>query len=337
MSAADNPTSPTPRTRLAPSPTGALHLGNARSFIINWALARRHGWRILLRIEDLDGPRLKPGADRQAIDLLHWLQIDWDEGPVYQSRDLAPYTAALAKLDNAGLTYPCTCTRSDIEQAASAPHGDEHELRYPGTCRPRSRVSGIGYRDSGQTGFPDTRDPNPDTRSCIRLIVPDEFIAFTDTLHGPQQINVQQQVGDFIVVTKAGLPAYQLAVVVDDARQGISEIVRGDDLIASTARQMLLYRYLDLQPLPRYTHLPLVLGSDGKRLAKRHGDTRLLTYRQRGVPPQRVIGLLAYWSGISSERQPMNAGEFAARFDLDKLPREPVTFTKEDDAWLLDV
>lgn len=305
------------RTRLAPSPTGALHLGNARTFVVNWAMARRRGWSVLLRIEDLDGPRVKPHAGEQAIDVLRWLGLDWDDGPIHQTHDLSPYHAALRKLHDAGLTYACTCTRKDIEQAPSAPHGDEHELRYPGTCRQKNHPA--------------------DGEVSIRLRVPDEPIAFTDTIHGRQQVNVQQQVGDFIVATKAGLPAYQLAVVVDDARQRVNEVVRGDDLVRSTARQVLLQRYLNLGDPPRYTHLPLVLGPDGRRLAKRHGDTRLAAYRDAGVRPEAIVGLLAYWSGVSDRRSAMSAREFAGAFNLERLPRQAVTFTEEDDAWLRSV
>lgn len=305
-------------TRLAPSPTGALHLGNARTFLANWALARQRGWRIVLRIEDLDGPRIKPGADQQAIDILNWLGIDWDEGPTWQRADLTAYTEALAKLAAQGQVYPCTCTRREIEQAQSAPHGDEHELRYPGTCRHRVRPIAAA-----------------DEAACLRLIVPDESIAFTDELRGQQAFNVQQQVGDFVVATKMGLPAYQLAVVVDDARQGVTEVVRGDDLLGSTARQILIYRALGLERLPRWYHLPLVVGPDGRRLAKRHGDTRIVWYREQGVPPQRIIGLLAYWCGLVPKRTAMSAAEFLAGFDLLKMPATATTFTLEDHAWLL--
>ncbi len=301
-------------TRLAPSPTGALHLGNARTFLVNWLMARQAGWRIVLRIEDLDGPRIKAGADQQAMDDLRWLGVDWDDGPIWQRSDLTPYIAALETLSDHGLTYLCTCTRREIEQAQSAPHGDEHELRYPGTCR--------------------RADVNAEN-ACTRLVVPDEVIAFTDGLRGPQQVNVQQQVGDFIIATKAGLPAYQLAVVVDDARQGVTDVVRGDDLLASTARQILIYRALRLAPLPRWWHLPLVVGPDGRRLAKRHGDTRLMWYREQGVPAERIVGLLAWWCGQTTERTAMRASELVDVFDLNRLPRHNMTFTEEDHAWLL--
>lgn len=307
--------SSSPTTRLAPSPTGALHLGNARTFLVNWALARQSGWRVVLRIEDLDTPRTKPGADRQAIADLRWLGMDWDEGPVYQAADLRPYRAALDELRGRGLVYGCTCSRSDIARAQSAPHVDEHELRYPGTCRDAGRLDGDDL--------------------CWRLRTADEPVAFDDALAGPQAFNVQQQVGDFVLWTRQGLPAYQLAVVVDDARQGVTHVVRGDDLLRSTARQRLLYRLLQLTPLPTYLHLPLVIGSDGRRLAKRHGDTRVAAYRDAGVPATRLIALLARWCGIPVAGDDLTAEAFAERFRLADLPRSPVTCTPEDHAWLM--
>lgn len=308
---------------MAPSPTGALHLGNARTFLINWALARRNGWRVVLRIEDLDGPRVKAAASEQAIDVLAWLGMDWDAGPVWQTGDLAVYGEALETLGRKGLLYACRCSRKEIEQAQSAPHAEDHELRYPGTCRP---------------GDPGLRCAQPsalaEDGTAWRVRVPDEEVVFRDEVRGEQRVNVQRQVGDFVVATKQGLPAYQLAVVVDDARQGVTDVVRGDDLLGSTARQLWLYRMLDLTPPPHWWHLPLVLGPDGRRLAKRHGDTRLTTYREQGVPAERVIGLLAWWSGASDERRMMTAREFADRFTMARLPREAVTFTREDESWL---
>lgn len=323
-------------TRLAPSPTGALHLGNARTFLVNWALARQAGQRVILRIEDLDSPRVKSDASEQAIDVLRWLGLDWDGEPIYQSADLSPYREALEVLSGKGLIYPCQCTRKEIQQAQSAPHEDDHELRYPGTCRPEisSRFQVSGFKLEGGDAAPALLEA--DDTTAWRVCIPNEPVTFHDVLHGEQTVNVQQQVGDFVVAAKRGLPAYQLAVVVDDARQGVTEIVRGDDLLRSAARQIWLYRMLDLEPLPRYIHLPLVLGADGKRLAKRHGDTRLLHYRNQGVPAERVIGLLAWWSGVTARREATSTQVFAERFTLDRLPHEPVTFTPEDEAWLLN-
>ena len=331
---------PTPRTRLAPSPTGALHLGNARTFLINWALAKQRGQRVLLRIEDLDGPRIKRGADRLARDTLAWLGLDWDEGPLYQSSDLGddgPYHAALARLRRQGYIYPCDATRKEIEAARSAPHGDEHELRYPGLNRP-AHLGGEGASEPAMIEAVPLLDEDA---HAWRLVVPDGNVIFHDELHGEQAIDVQQQVGDFVVATKAGTPAYQLAVVVDDARQGVTHVVRGDDLLRSTARQVLLYRLLNLGEPPAYCHVPLVIGEDGRRLAKRHGDTRLARYREAGVAADRVVGLLAAWCGVTPHRdaggepEPMPAEAFAERFALSRLPREPVVLTEEDERWLL--
>ncbi len=319
-----------PRTRLAPSPTGALHLGNARTFLINWALARQRGWEVLLRIEDLDSPRIKAGADLGAIADLAWLGLDWDEGPVYQTAELAPCRQAIECLSRAGLLYPCACTRREIEQAQSAPHEvPGQELRYPGTCRPEKAAP------LPRHVF--TPDPSADggAAPAIRIRVPDEPVVVHDQVRGVQRINVQATVGDFIIATRAGLPAYQLAVVVDDARQGMTDVVRGDDLLGSTARQLWLYRYLGVAAPPRWWHLPLLLGPDGRRLAKRHGDSRLARYREMGVPVERIVGLLAHWSGVTARREPMSVGDFAARFDIGRLPGEAVTFTPEDESWLV--
>ncbi|MEX2215095.1 MAG: glutamyl-Q tRNA(Asp) synthetase [Phycisphaeraceae bacterium] len=344
---------PSPTTRLAPSPTGALHLGNARTFLINYAIAKQQGMRIVLRVEDLDTPRVREGANEQAIEDLQWLGMTWDEGPYYQAHDLSAYEAAMAKLDAQGLIYPCACTRSEIAAAQSAPHGDEHELRYPGTCRPGagapSRQGGAeGERLNevrvGETGgrapiAPPFRDgaPDDDAPTALRVIIPDESLEFVDMIAGPQAINVQQHVGDFIVASKAGMPAYQLAVVVDDARQGVTDVVRGDDLISSAARQLWLYRLLGLTPLPRYWHVPLVIGEDSRRLAKRHGDTRIAWCREQGVLPERIIGLVANWSGASEEPRPMSIAEWVDRFEVARLPREPVVFTAKDQQWLLQM
>lgn len=309
-----------PRTRLAPSPTGALHLGNARTFLVNWALARQQGWEIVLRIEDLDGPRVKPEAAAEAIDILGWLGIDWDEGPLYQRHDLAPYRAALDRLAAQGDTYPCRCTRREIEQAAlSAPHGDDHELRYLGTCReiplPGSERLGEGF--------------------ALRLRVPPGETSFTDEFAGPHEHNIDATTGDFLVATKEGLPSYQLAVVIDDARQQIDRIVRGDDLLGSTHRQLLLQQRLGLEAPHEYWHLPLVVGPDGRRLAKRHGDSRISHYRGLGVAPERVIGLLAEWCGLGPRRA-MAAEQFIGEFELKRLSHEPIVLASADDAWLLE-
>lgn len=304
-------------TRLAPSPTGSLHLGNARTFLVNWAMARNLGWRILLRIEDLDGPRVKPEATQGIMDTLAWLGIDWDEGPLVQSHDLDPYRAAITKLAGHALVYPSDLSRKEIEAAGSAPQEGTGEVRFPPSLR-----SPLIPREF------------TDAATNWRFAVNNSVVTFTDRCKGPQSIDPAAIIGDFIVWTKRAVPAYQLAVVVDDARQGVTEIVRGDDLLDSAARQLLLYRALGLPNEPTYTHLPLVIGPDGKRLAKRHGDSRIDAYRAAGVPPEAVIGLIAHWSGALAAPRPLSAAEFRAAFTLAALPTDRIIFTPEHDQWL---
>jgi glutamyl-tRNA synthetase len=311
-------------TRLAPSPTGALHLGNARTFLVTWALARQRGWRVALRIDDLDGPRIKPHAAEQAIGDLRWLGLDWDGPPRIESEHRPEFAAALAQLARTGAIYPCRCTRSEILAASlSAPHGEEHELRYPGTCRPAE---------------PTLVDPAllEDPQLSWRFRTPDITDSFVDQFTGPQSFNTQRIVGDLLVGTKGCLPSYQLAVVVDDAAQGVTQIVRGDDLLSSTPRQLRLHDELGLGPPPTYWHLPLVIGEDGRRLAKRHGDTRVSHYRELGVRPECVLGLLTEWCGHGA-REEITAAEFCKWFAIEKLPREAIKFSAEDDRWLRSV
>lgn len=308
-------------TRIAPSPTGALHLGNARTFLANWALARQQGWKIVLRIDDLDGPRIKRGADQQAIEILEWLGIDWDEGPVYESSCLDRYRECLIDLAAQGQIYPCRCTRKEIEAAAlSAPHAGQHELRYPGTCRPMHPAT-CDFESLVGTGV------------AWRLRVPDQTVQFVDQLAGPQSIDVQKQVGDFLVANKEGVASYQLACVIDDSVAGVTDIVRGDDLINSTPRQILLAGLLDLPPV-RYWHLPIVVGQDGHRLAKRHGDTTVDFYRKNGVTADRIRGLVAFWNG-SGDRRELEIGQFLAEFEVGRISTEKVVFCPTDHDWLM--
>ena len=309
-------------TRLAPSPTGALHLGNARTFLVNWLLARQNGWRIILRIEDLDGPRIKRGADQQAIDDLRWLGIDWDEGPVYQSHRRGLYAEATLRLFSAGTGYACICTRKEVDLAASAPHAEDGGAVYPATCRGRFARIDDARRAGG-------REP------AIRFNVGDQHVEFIDAFHGPQRFDMST-LGDFVIEKADRTPAYQLAVVVDDADLGITDVVRGDDLLDSTPRQILLYRALGMEDrIPTYYHLPLVIGPDGRRLAKRHGDTRLATYREAGIPAARVLTLLASWSGIENiEDKVRTASDLVGQFDLSRLPRTPIVFDPGGDAAL---
>ncbi len=310
-------------TRLAPSPTGALHLGNARTFLVNWMLARKHGWEVHLRIEDLDGPRIKAGAATLLLEDLEYLGLDWDVGPVFQSKRLGVYRAAIELLIERGTVYPCVCSRREIELAASAPHAEDGAAVYPRTCRGKFKSIAEAREQSG-------REP------ALRFAAADRTVEFDDQFLGHQTFNVARELGDFVVAKADGTPAYQLAVVVDDIAAGVSEVVRGDDLLDSTPRQMLLYEALEASDrVPRYTHLPLVVGTDGRRLAKRHGDTRIATYRELGVPAERLRALLARWCGMGHDSGAMrDLRQLAANFELGKLPRERIVFTEQDDAEL---
>ena len=299
--------------RLAPSPTGAQHFGNARTYLIAWLSARAQNGRVVLRIEDIDASRVKPGAVESAYADLRWLGLDWDGEPVVQTQRLSHHQAAFAQLKAKELVYPCTCTRGDIERAASAPHQEQEGPIYPGTCAHRcaADVAAITERPY-----------------VWRMRVGNETIAYHDGFRGAVTMNVRQIGGDFVVWRSDGSPAYQLAVVVDDAAQGVTEVVRGDDLIPSTPRQLLIYRALGLAP-PRFIHVPLVVGIDGRRLAKRHGDTHLATLRKADVAAESLLGLLACSCGWLAQIEPIGLSELTSRFQLGSIPREPFILRPE--------
>jgi glutamyl-tRNA synthetase len=298
-------------TRLAPSPTGALHLGNARTFLVNYLMACRRGWRIIMRMEDLDSPRVKSWAAQQAIDDLQWMGLTWDQTTARQSDRDAEYRRALDELIERGHAYPCVCSRKDIQQASAAPHHDDHITVYPGSCG--GKYDSAAHAEQ-QTGRP----------AAWRVRVDDEPIIFEDRFAGRQETNLAETCGDFVVFRNEGMAGYQLAVVVDDADQGVDVIVRGDDLLDSAARQIHLRRSLGLGPEPEYWHLPLVVGPDGRRLAKRHGDTRLSHYREMGVCPERILGLLGFMCGQIDQPAEMSMSDLIERFDITKMSAGPV-------------
>lgn len=351
-------------TRLAPSPTGALHLGNARTFLVNWLMARQAGWKIVLRIEDLDGPRIKRNADTQLLADLQWLGIDWDEGPTCQSSRRQVYDAAVDQLLAAGLAYPCICSRKEVDLAASAPHAEDGAAVYPGTCRGRFSSLAAAAAASGrppairfavddtpvvfQDGFAipvsDTRSPAPAQTLPASPPAPGRTAPLpspimADRESGPTLRHVYhpaRQLGDFVIRKSDGTAAYQLAVVLDDLAAGVTDIVRGDDLLDSTPRQILLYRAMGrADAIPRYWHLPLVTGADGRRLAKRHGDTRLASYRDAGVTAGQILALLAHWCGIRHSGPLRTAADLLNHFDLASLPHGPIIFTPEQSARFL--
>lgn len=278
------------RGRLAPSPTGYLHLGHARTFWTAQMRAREAGGLLVLRVEDLDGLRCKPEFVEALLEDLRWFGFEWQEGPdvggawgPYRQSERRPfYEGALERLRAGGWIYPCRCSRKEVAAAAGAPHAeDDDEPIYPGTCRPRA-----GHAR-----------PAPEGRFHWRFRVPDgEVVEFDDGFHGPQRFVAGRDVGDFIVWRSDGVPAYQLACVVDDACMQITEVVRGADLLTSTARQILLYRALAWAP-PRFYHCPLLVDASGRRLAKRHAALSLRTLRERGWRPEELRELWARSDG----------------------------------------
>lgn len=290
------------RGRFAPSPTGRLHLGNVRSALLGWLWARAAGGEFLLRIEDLDPDRCKSVFTEGILEDLTWLGLDWD-GPVWrQSERTAVYDEALARLEQAGRAYRCWCSRAEVARAASAPHLGEEGPIYPGTCR------------AGGT-------PRPGRAPSWRFRVEPGVERFEDAVHGAVSQDVAAEVGDFVIRRIDGVASYQLAVVVDDALAGITHVLRGEDLLSSTARQLQLQRALGY-PRPEYAHVPLLMQADGKRLAKREGASTVAGLRALGRSPEQVLGQLAAWSGLG-EGAPVSARELVQGFSLAQVKRGP--------------
>jgi glutamyl-tRNA synthetase len=274
-----------------------MHAGHARTALVTWLQARKHGGKIVMRIEDLDRPRVIAGAADRICRDHEWLGLDWDEGPVFQSSRNQAYERALRRLDESGLIYPCTCSRKEIAEIASAPHGEDGP-RYPGTCR----------HGMAKPGEP----------PALRFVFHDPSPAFEDALCG--RYSEGRSGGDFVLRRADGVWAYQLAVVVDDAEAGISEVIRGADLLDSTPRQIALYRALGY-PIPRFAHVGLVVDASGKRLAKRHGASSIESLRESGRSAQDVIGELAYSLGLTADDKPIRPEELIPSFELTQISR----------------
>ena len=286
------------RGRYAPSPTGRLHLGNARTALLAWLQVRAAGGVLVLRVEDLDRGRSRPDFEAMMLRDLAWLGLDWDEGPdvggpygpYRQSARSDLYARAAARLQ----TFACTCTRKEVREATLAPHGAEPV--YPGTCR--------------------MRPTHPERPAALRWRVPAGIVEVEDALAGVVRQDARTQIGDFVLRRTDGAWAYQLAVVVDDAAMEITDVLRGANLLDSTPRQVLLQRALGL-PTPRHAHAPLVCGPDGDKLSKRHGAPDLAALREAGVDPRKVVAMLARSSGLAgADVTAIHPRELIASFEL---------------------
>lgn len=300
--------------RFAPSPTGPLHLGSLVAAVGSWLFARRAGGRWLVRLEDLDAPRVVPGAAAEVLAALERYGLRWDGEPVRQSERTPLYEEAVARLRTAGRVYDCACSRAELRRLASAPTPEENaEPVYPGTCR---------------DGIAPGRTPR-----SLRFRVPAEVVRFADAVHGEQAQDVTREVGDFVVRRADGPFAYQLAVVVDDAAQGVTQVVRGADLLESTARQIALQRALGL-PTPGHAHLPLVLGPDGAKLGKRDGALPLPTLDASRVRKslRLALGILGVADCEGSTPEAM-LDEALRRFDPAAIERGPVRLPADALGW----
>lgn len=296
--------------RFAPSPTGRMHLGNIYSALLSYLSAKSKGGKWLLRIEDIDPQRSRAVFAEQAQDDLLWLGLQWDGEPVWQSERSGIYEEHLERLKAMGLTYPCYCTRADI-LATQAPHESDGRVVYAGTCR--SYMNGSHH---------------PEKTPSIRLMVEDEDILFEDGHYGLQKVNLASHCGDFIVRRSDGAWAYQLAVVVDDALMGVTEVVRGCDLLLSSAQQIYLYRKLGYD-IPRFCHLPLLCNEANQRLSKRDRSLDMGCLRQ-AFSPQELLGKLAYSAGLTETAQPVDLQQLVKTFDWRKVPTENVVMNTTD-------
>lgn len=301
----------TVRGRFAPSPSGRMHLGNLWSALLAWLSARSQGGEMVLRLEDLDPDRCTRAWCDQVMRDLEWLGLTWDNEPVYQSERTAVYAEAFHALEERGLIYPCYCTRAE-RLAASAPHRSDGQTIYDGRC---SRLT-----EAEREALSQTRRP------AWRVKVGQEPITFCDFLYGEYKEDLKTDCGDFILRRSDGVYAYQLAVVVDDAAMGVTQVVRGSDLLSSTPRQIYLQRLLGLSE-PEYGHVPLLLAADGRRLAKRDRDQELGELQSRYTAPE-LLGRLAHLAGLIPEPAPITAQQLVPLFSWEKLPREDLKVEK---------
>jgi glutamyl-tRNA synthetase len=302
-----------PRVRFAPSPTGALHIGGARTALFNWLFARHHKGTFILRIEDTDLERSTKEFERSILEGMKWLGMDWDEGPYYQSERMEIYKEHVKKLIDSGLAYPCTCTPEELEAKRTQALAEGRKPKYDGTCR-----GGAVHKDRP---------------AAIRFKAPEEgFTEFHDICRGTIRFE-NSELDDLIIARSDGTPTYNFTVVVDDVTMEMTHIIRGDDHINNTPRQVLLYKAFGY-PVPEFAHLPMIHGPDKKKLSKRHGAASVMEYRDMGYLPEAVVNYLARLGWSHGDQEIFTADELIEKFDLAAVGSSPSVFDFEKLAWV---
>jgi glutamyl-tRNA synthetase len=306
------------RTRFAPSPTGYLHIGGARTALYSWAYARKHGGKFILRIEDTDTERSTEGSTQAILDAMAWLKLDYDEGPFYQMRRLQRYNEAAEQLMRQGNAYPCYAPKEELDSMREAQRGRGEKPRYDGRWRPeyaRGKTPPAGVK-------PVIRFRNPDSGD----------VSWDDVVKGPITIS-NQELDDLVILRADGVPTYNFGVVVDDIDMNMTHVIRGDDHVNNTPRQINIFRALDVD-LPKFGHVPMILGDDGERLSKRHGAVSVMQYRDQGYLPEALLNYLARLGWSHGDAEIFSMGQFVEWFDLQHVSRSPARFNPEKLTWL---
>ena len=310
----------TVRTRFAPSPTGFLHIGGARTALYSWAYARKHGGTFVLRIEDTDRERSTQASVQAILDGMHWLALDWDEGPIYQMQRLSRYREIADRLLDTGHAYWCYATRDELEEMRQGQRARGEKPRYDGRWRPeRARASGL--------------TPPAGAKPVLRFRNPDDGeVTFDDMVKGPITI-ANAEIDDLVILRADGVPTYNFGVVVDDLDMSITHVIRGDDHVNNTPRQINIFRALDAD-MPRFAHVPMILGSDGERLSKRHGAVSVMQYEEDGFLPEAMVNYLARLGWSHGNEEMFSGAQFVEWFDLEHISRSPAQFNPEKLRWL---
>ena len=315
------------RTRFAPSPTGALHIGGARTAIFNWLFARHYGGKFILRIEDTDQTRSTEDSIAEILDAMTWLGLDWDEGPLRQSERLSVYQSYAEKLLDAGKAYRCYCTTEELEARRKEAQSQGRVYRYEGTCRNRFDPSTSSGLTTGLESYPS------DKPFAIRIKTPNTgTIKVEDLIRGIINVDAKE-IDDFVIQKTDGFPTYNFAVVIDDVTMNISHVIRGDDHIANTPKQILIYEALSFET-PKFAHVSMILGSDKTKLSKRHGAISTVAYRDMGYLPDALLNYLVRLGWAHGDQEVFSKEELVEKFTLENVGKSPAVFNPEKLLWL---